>query len=291
MKHIRYFIEAAFVYLLIFIFGLMPADAASAIGGWLGRIIGPRLATSRKARRNLKLVFPDMSDEQHTKTIKGMCDNLGRMMAEYPHLETLAKHNTEFVGEQHVRAALERNKGIVFVGGHIGNWEMKASGTLFHLGFGTDISYRAPNNPWVDRLLKRMRSLDGRIRAHAKSSSGGRHMMETIKNGGSLVVLIDQKYNQGTEMPFFGHPAMTNTFFAKLAQKYDATVIPIRSERLDGAKFRLTYYEPLQIEGRSAEDITQDVHTLLENWITERPAQWLWLHRRWKDQKNDHQAL
>jgi KDO2-lipid IV(A) lauroyltransferase len=291
MKKIRYFIEAALVYAFIYVSKVLPPETASAMGGWFGRNIGPRLAASRKAHRNLALAFPHMNNEEQTKTLKDMWDNLGRIMAEYPHLDTLAKRSTEYVGTHHIRDALARNKGIVFVGGHLGNWEMKSLGTHAHMGLNMDISYRAPNNPWVDRLLGRMRSLNGRVRAHAKSSSGGRTMMETIKNGGTLAVLIDQKYNQGVEMPFFGHPAMTNTFFAKLAQKYDAAIIPMRSERLDGAKFRLTYYPPLDVEGRHFEDITQDVHTLLENWITERPAQWLWLHRRWKDSKNDNQAL
>lgn len=113
-------------------------------------------------------------------------------------------------------------------------------------------------------------------------------MMETIKQGGILGILIDQKYNQGLNVPFFGHPAMTNPFFVQLAQKYGAPLVPIRGIRLENGGFCLKIYPPvptLEDNGtpRPIENVIQQAHTLLAGWIREKPEQWLWLHRRWKD--------
>ncbi len=283
MKYLRYFFEAVFLSLLLLIFKLMPAKVASDVGGWIGRTIGPRLAASRKALRNLQNAMPELSEDRAHESIKGMWDNLGRVMAEYPHLVKLARNNVEIVGAEHLERAIESEQGAIIIGGHIGNWEINSVISLVRLGVNADVSYRAPNNPWVDALLLRMRSVQGRIKAYPKSRAGGRSMMDTIKSGGVLGILIDQKYREGIEMPFFGMPAKTNPFFAQLAQKYDAQILSIRCERLEGSQFRFTIYEPLAHEGKSVEEVITAAHGLLEGWIRERPDQWLWLHRRWKD--------
>jgi KDO2-lipid IV(A) lauroyltransferase len=283
MKAFRYFLEALLLSFALLIFKCMPARMASDVGGWIGRTIGPRLAASRKALRNLERAMPELNVAQRQDAIAGMWNNLGRVMAEYPHLETLARAHTEIVGAERVKEAMASGHGVIFIGGHIGNWEINSIACLMQLGLTVDVSYRAPNNPWVDRLLLRMRSVRGQIKAHAKSRVGGRGIMEHIKDGGAIGILIDQKYREGMEMPFFDMPAKTNPFFAQLALKYNAKILPIRCERLDGAQFRFTIYEPLSHEGKSVETLIGEAHALMEGWIRERPAQWLWLHRRWKD--------
>lgn len=283
MTQIRYLLEALALLTLMVIFRLMPPEAASNTGGWIGRQIGPRLAASRKALRNIERALPELDRTSREKALTEMWDNLGRVMAEYPHLESLALDHVEISGADHLHEALSTGKGIAFIGGHIGNWEINSMASLVQLNVAADISYRAPNNPWVDRLLMHMRGAGGRIRAFPKSRTGGRGMIETIKSGRSLGILIDQKYREGIDAPFFGIPARTNPFFAQVAVKYGAILLPIRCERLEGCRFRLNIYEPLPTEGKSVDEIVAQAHALLEGWIRERPGQWLWLHRRWKD--------
>lgn len=288
LKTIRYAIEAALVFVLLGFFKLMPAHKASDIGGWLGRNIGTRLAASRKARRNIARALPDLDEASRDKAITGMWDNLGRIIAEYPHLEHLALDYTEISGHENLEAALENESGAIFFGAHYGNWEINAAAVLAHYDRAIDLSYRAPNNPWTDKLLMNARTLGGKLPAHAKSRQGGKNMMDAIKGGGTLGILIDQKYNQGISVPFFGIEAMTNPFFVQLAQKYKCPLMPIRNQRLDGASFRLNVYEPLPVfndDGtpRAVEVVIKDAHTMLEGWIKEEPEHWLWLHRRWKD--------
>ena len=291
LKYVRYCLEAFLLSLLLLIFRLMPAHSASDVGGWLGRTIGPKLAASRKARRNIERALPKLDETRQKEIVTGMWDHLGRVIAEYPHLKTLAAQ-TDIIGEEHLEAALQNPNGAIFFGAHLGNWEINAPAILLQYNKAIDISYRAPNNPWSDAVLSYIRSMNGRISAHAKSAQGGKGMMGAIKSGGGLGILIDQKYNEGLSVPFFGMEAMTNPFFVQLAQKYGCALVPIRNirnpEGLDPASFSLTIYEPiaaLNADGskRAIEDVIKDAHALLEGFIKDTPEQWLWLHRRWKD--------
>lgn len=99
-------------------------------------------------------------------------------------------------------------------------------------------------------------------------------------------MLVDQKMTDGIAVPFFGRDAMTAPALAQFALKYDAPIIPVRSERLEGARFRITFYPELKTPktgDRHADilAIMTNVNASMESWIRERPEQWLWLHRRW----------
>lgn len=283
MKRVQYLLEAGFLKFILFIFSLLPAETASNIGGALAGFIGPKIGASGKALKNLQRALPEAASAQ---TIKAMWVHLGRIIAEYPHLEALSRE-TEVVGMEHLKAALDGENGAIFFGAHLGNWELNAAVVLTQCGVAPDLTYRVPNNPYVDKMLMKARSVGGQISGHSKSSAGGKGLIKALKAGHCAGILIDQKYNEGVSIPFFGMEAMTNPVFVQLAQKYKCALVPIRNERLEGIKFRLNIYEPLKVfeadgSSRPVEDVIKDAHSLLEGWIIERPEQWLWLHRRWK---------
>ena len=287
MKKARYILEAALLHALFFIFGLMPLDAASGCGGWIGRTVGPRLSASRKALDHVRTALPGRGEQEYKAIVRGMWDNLGRVMAEYPHLKQIGRERVVIVNPEIVESVVRDKKPAIFITGHLANWEAFAVAGQIKLGLMADVVYRAPNNPWVDRLLDRVRSQGGKILTIPKSKSSVRTMIESLKQGHSLGMLIDQKYNEGLPVSFFGRPAMTSPAFVQLAQKFGCPLIPGRIERLRGAHFRLTVYEPMKIfaadgSPRKAEDVMEEAHRLLEAWINERPEQWLWLHRRWR---------
>ena len=289
MKQIRYFFEGLLLSALFAFFKILPAETASNAGGWIGRTIGPRLAVSRKARRHILMALPDTSKEKQDKIIKGMWGNLGRIIAEYPHLEYISKNRTEIVDLCAVNEHIKNNIPQIFIGAHLGNWEINTAATLTQLNHAVDLTYRKPNNPWTDKILYKARTLNGRLKAFPKSRESGRLILQTLKDKGSLGILIDQKYNEGIEADFFSIPAMTNPVFVQLSQKYNCCLIPVRNERINGCQFRVTAYPALSLfhdDGipRSAEDVLKDTHALLEQWITEKPEQWLWLHKRWKSE-------
>lgn len=187
MKTLRYRAEALLLYLLFLLFGLLPASWASALGGLIGRSLGPHLAASRKALRHIHAALPDKSRAECDEIIAGMWDNLGRIIAEYPHLHTLSyPEYTQIIGMPHLAEALSNPNGAIFFGAHYGNWEINAPTTLIQCDEAIDITYRPPNNPHADKLLSKARSLGGRITAHAKSRQGGRDMINALKRAGNL---------------------------------------------------------------------------------------------------------
>lgn len=279
MKNIRYAIEAAFLWLAFGIFSLLPTPAASSFGGWIGRTIGPKLAASRKALTNIQLSFPEKSVEEHQKIMIYMWDNLGRVMAEYPHLKKITTDYLQIEGIENLERT-SPDTACVYIGGHLANWEI----VHFYFNERTDRDFtavhREANNPYAEAILEKARTRARKGKFVSKSAKGTRDLMKTIRDNGHIGIFIDQKYNQGIAAPFFGRQAMTSAAFAQLARKYDAPILPIQMERLDGCNFRLTIHHPYKIEGSDEEEIAK-AHGLLENWISQNPEQWLWLHRRW----------
>ena len=283
MKLIRYILEALLLGFMLLVSKMLPVQWASALGGWLGRKIGPRLAASRKAKNNLNAALPQLSDNDQKKIITDMWDNLGRVMMEYPHLKHIGRERTEIIGANILDEY--RNKSTILFSAHLANWEVCPPAMLLQSNFVSTPIYRAPNNPFSDALLKWARSVGGKLQTIPKSKTGTRHIVKAIQDGAHIGMLVDQKYNEGIEADFFGRPAMTSPAFIQLAQKFDCPLIPLRIERLGGPNFRITVYPPMDIKEKSVEKILDDCHTILEDWIKECPAQWLWLHRRWDSKK------
>jgi KDO2-lipid IV(A) lauroyltransferase len=288
-KQCLYVLEFIPLALLLSFFYLLPPEMASRIGGGLGRKFGPKFAKSRKAIAHLKMALPGRTDAEYKAIVAGMWDNLARIFAEYPSLSYFAPR-VEMVGIEHLKGAFDEYGQVILFSGHIGNWEVMAP-TLLEYGIELDLVYRAPNNPWADKVLDYFRSMNGKLVTIPKSKAGTRLLVERMRNNKSIGILIDQKYNEGIAAPFFGHPAMTSPAFVQLGQKFDCPVIPFRVERVEEINFRLSFFEPLRLfdeEGvsRPADALVAEAHALLEGWIRERPEQWLWLHRRWINVKN-----
>ena len=217
MKTLRYLLEAALLYTLYFLFGLMSPALASNTGGFIGRAIGPRLAASRKALRNLDLAMPGLDPGTRRRIIAEMWDNLGRVIAEYPHLETISRARTTVINKQAVEKAIAQRQGGMFFGAHLANWEVNIPVLLTQFGIAAHLTYRAANNPYSDRLLSKARTLNGRLKAFPKARSGGREILKALDRKEFIGILIDQKYNEGLAIPFFGMPAMTNPAFVSSA--------------------------------------------------------------------------
>lgn len=269
--------------------GALPIEVASGFGGWLARRIGPRLGVSKQARRNLAAALPDLPAAEIEAVLRGMWDNLGRVAAEYPHLRRIrvfgSDGRVETSGLEHVERALANGRRIILFSGHLANWEIAA---LAAAQYGVDIAqiYRSANNPLIDRMILRFRGSAGEF---IPKEAVGRRGIAALRRGAHLTILVDQKLNEGIPVPFFGRPAMTAPVLALLALRFDCDVLPVRVERLGGARFRLTVEPPLPLpeSGRRAADVAalmRAVNATLEGWIRARPEQWFWVHRRWPDE-------
>lgn len=290
MKSIFYLLQGSLLSILMFIFGALPLDAASNLGGWIGRTIGPLLGVSKRARKHLEVAFPGMPDAEKKKITLEMWDNLGRVIGEYPHLEEIAKSRVTVKNEHIVKDALARGAGAIFISAHIGNWETHVPALLARHGVAAALTYRGMNNPHADNILRRLRTLKGKLKAFPKARESGRALLMEMKNKGCVAILIDQKFNEGVEAHFFGKPAMTNPVFVQLAQKFRVPLIAVQCERTGGANFELCVHVPLKLfddagAPLTAEGVIAQAHAILEGWIRETPGQWLWLHRRWRKEK------
>jgi len=311
-RRLRYALEGAVAHAFVALVRLLPVRAASALGGWLGRTIGPRVGVSRRAAANLAMIFPEKSEPERRAIVRGMWNNLGRTGFEYPHLRelweedlfdtiaaqgfgkmmkaaergepiTIHGQRIEIVGiDNAIRLYFEPGPHIVF-SGHLGNWEILP---LFAnmLGMDLDVIFRRPNNPYVDRLLIGMRGDHGGL--VPKGVLGAVLSRTTLERGGVLGLLADQKHNQGVAVPLFGRPAMTAPMVAKLALQYRCPVHGAWVRRLDGLKFRVTVEPALDIPDTGDHDadvaaILAQVNATYERWIRESPEQWMWVHRRW----------
>ena len=270
-------------------FGLLPIDWASAIGGWLARRVGPFLGISKRARLNLSRALAGLSDAETERIVAGMWDNLGRVIAEYPHLGEIRVFDPngriQTLGFEHMDRAVAAGRRMIIFSGHIANWEI---GMLAAVQYGISVAqiYRAANNPLVDRMITRFRGSGGEL--IPKGTVAARRAIAVLRRGAHLTMLADQKMNDGIPVPLFGRPAMTASALASLALRFECDVLPARVERLGGAHFRLTVFPPLPLP--RTRDHHADVAALmtrvnqtLEAWIRNRPEEWFWLHRRWPD--------
>ncbi len=268
------------------IFRVLGQKNAAGFGAWLARKVGPRMSVHQLARENMKTALPHLTGREVDESLMQMWGNLGRNVGEIPfNREILSDTETvEIVGEEYLKDYSESGKAAFFVTAHYGPWELV--GLIGRrLGARATGIYRAANNPLVEAYFQAMRA-DPNYSFVPKGAEGARTIVKAARNGGAIVLLNDQKLNTGVAVPFFGQDAMTAPAVAEIAIKKNVPVYPMRAERLEGGRRRLTIYPALEIS-RSG-DRKVDVYALLkeineiyEQWITERPDHWFWVHNRW----------
>jgi len=285
IRNLVWMAEAGLAYLLYGLFVVLPVDVGSFLCGWACRLIGPKLSISNIARDNLSKALPDLAPLRREAIIADVWENIGRVAAEFPHIHWLINNRVEVVGVEHCRALRTDDKPGIFVSAHFGNWEL-AGAQGCHEGIPMVLVYRAANNPWVERLYQMGRSASATGGQIAKGAQGGRQVLDVLRKGGHLGMLVDQKMNDGVAVPFFGRDAMTAPAVARMALKFRCPVVAARVKRLKGAHFRITFYPAFSLpqSGNTQADTLElmtSINDMVESWIREDPGQWLWLHRRW----------
>ncbi len=269
------------------VFRLSGVDAASAFGAGLLRLLGPLTGAHRTARRNIGLAFPDMPASERRRLLARQWGNVGRLFAEFPLTDRLtpASGRVEIVGGERLQAVAREGRAAVLISGHFSNWEIMAA-VIVHLGVDCQITYRAANNPHIDRRIIEGRRRYGVRLLAPKGGDGSREILDAMKRGESVAFLNDQKFNGGVAAPFFGRTAHTAPGPTRMALRFDAPMIPMSVQRTRGARFRVIVHPPLEFvrTGERAEDIQAGVaavNAFMETRVRERPAEWFWVHKRW----------
>ena len=284
-------LEATLVRAALALVRALPVTAASDLGGAVARTLGPLLPVSRVAETNLRHALPALDAAARRRVIRLMWDNLGRTVAEFPHLAALrecpAGPGWEIAGADELRALAARGGPAIFFSGHIGNWELlPPAAAAYGVPFAS--VYRAAKNPLIDAIIAELRAGAAGLAMprYPKGAAGARQTLAHLAAGGRVAMLMDQKMNDGIPVPFFGRTAMTAPALAALALRFRCPVIPAHVERLGPARLRIIVEAPLDLPetGDRAADIarlTRAVNATLERWIRDRPEGWLWLHHRW----------
>ena len=283
-------VEALGFDLFIGVVRLLGVDAASAFGGWLGRTAGPLSGAHKVATRNLKLAFPEKDEAWREAMLRAQWDGLGRTFAEFPLMDKLlpSTGRVEVVNQQRLFQIAANKVPVVFVSGHLSNWEVMPA-AIVDSGVTCEMTYRAANNPYVDERIKESRFRYG-VRLFApKGGDGARELLEAMKRGVSVALMNDQKFNNGVEAPFFDHPARTAPGPSRLAIRFGTVLQPMSVQRVKGARFKAVVHDPIILPntGDRTADIEAGVklvNAFMEERIRERPEDWFWVHRRWPNE-------
>jgi KDO2-lipid IV(A) lauroyltransferase len=290
-RKLRYLIEAAGFFTLIGFFRLFGLDTASAVGGWIGRTLVAPTKLSKLARENLAAAFPEKRAAEIETIIRGMWDNLGRVLAEYAHLDKIHAKGSDpriLVSEiENAPPPEERTHGVFLVSAHFANWEVMPTAARDYGLEGATI-VRPTNNPYVNDWLERVRTRNGMPELVSKGADGMRRIYGLLRKGEHICMLVDQRASEGIPVPFFGRDALTTPAPAALALRLGALVVPFSNVRTGGARFHVKLYPPIRRPNtgdqmRDVQEFTAAITAFVEARVREHPEQWLWIHRRWVD--------
>jgi KDO2-lipid IV(A) lauroyltransferase len=275
---------------------LLDTDRVIRASGRILRTIGPLLPEHRTARANLTAAFPEKSAAEIDAILQGTWDNLGRLGAEFAHLDRLwefdPEHPDKFTRIEVQRPTIDRflhlrddgQPALVFAA-HLANWELPAICAATY-GLDSAVLYRRPNiaalNRWIGET--RASSMGSLI---ATSLDAPMRIAEALERGAHVGMLVDQYYDRGVPVTFFGRRTKANPLLARLAQHFDCPIHGTRMVRLPGNRFRAELTEAVTPARDAAGRIdiagtTQIIMSVIEGWIREHPEQWLWQHRRWR---------
>lgn len=272
-------------------------DKSSDFFGRLARFWGPYIVTSRTARKNLRLAYPQNTDAQNENILRGVWENLGRVAGEFVHLETLWDYDHDrankgrietFDAEKFGKLRDSGKPALIFTA-HLANWELAAVCAAAH-GLDASILFRVPNNRFTAEVIMetRAKTMGQLLPAGLQGTFA---MGNTLARGGHVGMLVDQyraENRGGVPVQFFGHRTFANSTIMRLARQYDCPVHGVRIIRLPKNRFRVELTDALDLprDARGRYDVQPSMQTIMsviEGWIREHPEQWLWLHRRWRN--------
>ena len=288
----REWAEYAAAWLALKLLGLLPRGLARAAGARVAALLFLIRPTLRRAARaNLQLAFPDWSDAQRRRVIRGLVRHLGWMAGEFSQFPKYSRENIERIvvldGFENFAAAERRNQGVLFLTGHMGAWELAP---FAHALYGHPLHFlvRPIDNPRVDALINRYRCLSGNQPIYKNEAA--RAVLKVLGAGGTVGILADQNtaLDEGVFVDFFGIPASTTAGLARFALHTDAAVVP-GYIFWDAAmrKYRLRFEPAIELvrTGDAEADVRENTARfthVVEDYARRFPDQWLWVHRRWK---------
>jgi len=294
MKHLRQFLPFSLMVLATFPFAVLPYRAALRVGDALGLLIYAFWRSRRKVAlenlnsavgRNAILLGTDPRS-----VIRQNFRNLGRFLIEvvkiYYGFGDSIFRNVELHGAENFRRAHEKGKGVIFITGHCGNWELMAVYVSMNLT-RVKIVARKQDNRYINRFIERTREKYGNLVIYKEGAL--KKLLSSLKKGEAVGILMDQSVirTEGIVVPFLGKDAYAMKTPAILARKTGTPVVPVFIRRTGNGHHLIEIGEeiPLAVSADSEAALRQDTINFMkpiEEYIKKYPSDWLWIHRRWK---------
>lgn len=294
-------LEYAAAWPFIKLLGILPRGMSRASAIALGRFFYLfHFKLRRVGMRNLQLAFPEKSEAERARILRGVFTSLGRQLAELCQFPRYTRKNVDEVvvydGLENYERAYARGKGVLFLTAHFGAWELSAFAHSLH-GHWLHIVMRPMDNPYLNRMIEHYRTMHGNKTVDKDDFVRG--LLSAMKAGETVGILMDTNMTppQGVFVNFFGIPACTASGLARIALRTDAAVVPgftIWDKEI--GKYRLRFDPALDLirTGELESDIianTQLFTSVIEEYVRKYPEQWLWVHRRWKTRPEGEKGL
>ena len=286
----RHRIEAALVSGLVTFVRFLPMRAVRAAGSALGRVVylvdgGHR----RIAMANIARALPSKPIDERRAVVRNVFAHLGSVLLEVIKIGTLKDdellERLESEGEERVRQAQAKGRGVLLFTGHFGYWEVQSIAVGLCIEPIAAIA-RPLDNPRLHLMLERIRTRTGNTMIYKQGAV--RRVLRELAGNRTVLILIDQHLNtpDAVSVDFFGRPAATTAALARIALRTGAPVIPMFALPLPNGRYRLIYEHAVEPPASDSPDavreFTQRCTDVLEMYIRRHPELWLWMHRRWR---------
>tara|TARA_B100001778_G_scaffold77433_1_gene62448 strand:- start:180 stop:1040 length:861 start_codon:yes stop_codon:yes gene_type:complete len=285
MKRIIYFFEFIVIKFFFIICQLLGYRFSSDLGFYIGKTFGNIFRKKTSIIENLKKskISIDISENEFAKNVLG---NYGRILAEYPFLKDFRNNNLsnyiEIEGIDNLEKIKLKNKPVVFISGHFNNFELMAM-QIEKSEINLAAIYRPLNNIFLNEDMEHIRKNYICKNQIKKGRTGTRQILENLKKGNSIALMIDQRVTEGIKINFFGDLASTTTIPSQIIKKYKCDLVPIYIERNKKHYFKMYVSQPIVINSeKSNEEISKHLNKILEKMILKNPDQWIWTHDRWR---------
>ena len=289
MKLFKYFFEFIIVIFFFLIFKIIGLKYSSNLSCLIFKKVGPLIRSSNKIKKNIKIVFPEISESQERKIVDHMWCNYGRVFSEYMHLQKFRENKLNYIKSnlEKFDKLKEEKKPILFFSGHFANFELLAM-EIEKNGFELYALYRPLNNIFLNPIMEKLRvnyicknqipkSIPG------KGRDGTRQLVRKINEKRNIALMIDQKVTEGIKVDLFNKKAHTLNIPAQLALKHDYLLVPLEIKRVDNINFSINIKDPIIIDENDDQySITRKINMELEKMILNNPYQWIWTHDRWR---------
>jgi len=283
---LRYIVEYFLFRIILILLKLFPKSISSKIISNTFLFLGKLSKYNSIAKKNCKIVFPELDENEIKLIIDNSWLNLGKNLFEITHLKKIIndENSIEIKGLKVLEKIKKKSSQVIFFSIHSSNWEICVP-ILDHKGFKIGAIYRHINNKYFDKYIynKRTEALKSKNSFYTpKGKVSAKEIIDGVIKNKNIFLLVDQKDSAGSLVDFFGRKVKTQTGFLKIARKYNLKLVPMKNIRLPNNKFQITFQEPIEHNNIKISDDKKmlEINIIIEKWIRENPQNWLWQHKR-----------